>query len=109
MKSYNAYDLSRNRFMNEKRRKYELRMVDEVQGDFYAGFRYMSERYLGHGRYEQRKKPYVKRCYRGRSRRSYSSVRKHMCNRQIRHTDYADFNINHGAYRRLSEYWWEID
>ncbi len=72
------------------------------------------ERYIGRGRYQPVKTPYIVEGSRNRSNRgSYGTYMKKRCNRIIRRRPVGDWEdtevLNHGSYKKASEYWWEID
>lgn len=88
MKTYIAYDLSRNRFKTGRSKTRDKKRAE-----------------LCHGRYFDEDKNRVVRCYRGKR----SRYLKTECNRRLRHS-HRDFSSQQpGRYRRCTEFWYILD
>jgi hypothetical protein len=91
MKTYIAYDLSRNKFMTRKHKRRIARKAVEERSWY------------------ESPRGYIKRVSNSRRAGSRTGYVKNLCNRKLRRRPITDTNDNYGTYRKMYEYAWEVD
>ena len=93
------------RYMEKQRHRARKKRMAKELTRYPVPYEIVDDRYVGDGRWEKIKKPYVRAAYKSSNCERYKYYKK-LSNRKVRRTDKPIANVN--GYRRVFDYSWEV-